>query len=157
MFKVALVDILQYHPPGVDTPPEANQVLAVVSTALQQMTASWDATRLEQYTFPIFIKDQALRYVYLNQSARNEFPGVAEWIGKSDEEIGWEPPHQTAIYRTADEKILTNGGYVDLIETITAHAMTKHWRIIRIQLLAHNRRWLGGIFYNCTQNREPSS
>ena len=130
--------------------------------ALAKLKASADALRETQALFEsfvsqspatAFIKDEAGRYLYVNQQAECLFHRkLADWIGKTDFAIF---PLQTAQQlRENDLAILSTGRMMQILETVPQNDGEHYYRSFKFPLKdGSGRKLLGGMAVDITQQK----
>jgi len=102
-----------------------------------------------------FIKDEASRLVYVNQTFERLFRVSLDDVkGKSDRE--WLPESVAASLRANDLAVLSSGRPLEIEETVpTPDGKAEHWLVLKFPLNdVAGRRFIGGVAIDITDRKQ---
>lgn len=99
----------------------------------------------------VFIKDEAGRYVYLNETYEKRFVGSKDWYGKTDFDFWFQESAQ--LFRANDELILKSGQVYQYMEDSTGLDGNRYcWLCYKFPFIdSKNRKYLAGIGIDATR------
>lgn len=102
----------------------------------------------------VFLKDEAGRYVYLNDAYANQFVGSKDWYGKTDYDF-W-PKESAELFRQNDKDVLASGRTRQFLEDSTDMDGKRHcWLCYKFPFTdSRNQTYLGGIGIDATARVE---
>jgi PAS domain S-box-containing protein len=128
--------------------------VAVVRDVTQERQAGEDQERLrallDHNPSLVFMKDDAGRYVYMNEAYENGFARTRDWLGKTDFDF-W--PHQSAeLFRSNDTEVMESGHPRQFLEDSTdLDGIRRCWFCYKFPFSdTRNRKFLGGIGIDAT-------
>lgn len=98
----------------------------------------------------VFLKDEAGRYIYLNETYEKRFVGSKDWYGKTDFDF-WSR-ESAELFRSNDEHILKSGQLYHRIEDSTGLDGNRYcWLCYKFPFIdSKNRKYLAGIGIDAT-------
>jgi len=98
----------------------------------------------------VFLKDEAGRYIYLNETYEKRFVGSKDWYGKTDFDF-WSR-ESAELFRANDEHILKSGQLYHRIEDSTGLDGNRYcWLCYKFPFIdSKNRKYLAGIGIDAT-------
>jgi len=96
-----------------------------------------------------FMKDEAGRYVWVNERFRQSFGEAGtEWVGHTDAEI-W--PEIAPVLRAVDEEVLRSGQTREVLESTPHKGRDRHWLSFKFPVRAGDQSvLLGGVAMDVT-------
>ncbi|MGV0027810.1 EAL domain-containing protein [Phormidesmis priestleyi] len=121
-----------------------------IETALQESEVRFQ-TFMDHTPLLAFIKDEAGRYVYTNQSLEQRFElKPAEIQGKTD--LDWLPLETAQQFRRNDQIVITTGHTTEVIEMVqTPDGKLNYWLVFKFPLSSAGRQFLGGVSIEITE------
>jgi signal transduction histidine kinase/CheY-like chemotaxis protein len=138
---------------------KARRALKDLRDANERLSASEERFRLFMRHLPAvaFLKDAQGRYVWGNAAWRRRFPD--EWgslWGKTDADL-W-PPDTAAVFAASDERVLTGGEPIQLIESSTIDSEVRHWIVSKFPITGPEGDVLiGGVSFDTTESKRLES
>ena len=105
-----------------------------------------------------FMKDDQLRYVYVNPVMERTFSvALSDIQGKAD--FDWLPPSAARTVRDNDLKVLASGGAVETLESLpTPDGAMRHWMVIKFPFTQPDgRRFVGGVALDVTALKQAQA
>jgi len=139
-----------------------NRADAKARRALKDLREANERLRMSEERFSLFmqylpavafLKDIHGRYVWGNAAWRRRFPD--EWgslWGKTDADL-W-PPDTAAIFAASDQKVLTGGEPIQLVEESTIDSEVRHWIVSKFLVTGSEGSLLiGGVSFDTTESK----
>jgi PAS domain S-box-containing protein len=101
-----------------------------------------------------FMKDASGRYLYLNDRFKEVFKvSLADWQGKTDQELGFFPKEVIEHVVTNDRKVLAERASLEAVEKIPVDGEMRHWLTVKFPLATQEASpgLLAGIAIDVTE------